>query len=403
MNIQLKFEVQALPFYSVSCRDGKKLFEIEAFDGILTAAVRYDYERRMLTLNGAIKEGDTVEINLLPHRIELFVNDKLKDEEWPTGNRLFEMDDVFTPALNATVSEYTEPQREVPSVVSSFENAEGWYPGNGVFVGDCMPYRRDNEYHVLYLKDRRHHQSKWALGAHQWEHLSTKDFKTWSIHPMAVPITDPSEGSICTGSWIRHGDKEYLYYTVRMGRGRPAPIRRSVSTDGYHFEKDPSFGFTLSERYRVAGSRDPKVIRGEDGLFHMLLTTSLIQEQRGCLAHYVSKDMETWEDFGEPLYIAPGTDEPECPDYFQYNGKYYLIFSLKTKAHYMVSDKPFEGFVMPEDPIVPCASVPKCAEWDGKLIFAGFKRMGGYGGSLTFKAATSTENGELIFSDLTFE
>ena len=357
----------------------------------------------MLTLNGAIKEGDTVEINLLPHRIELLVNDKLKDEEWPTGNRLFEMDDVFTPALNATVSEYTEPQREVPSVVSSFENAEGWYPGNGVFVGDCMPYRRDNEYHVLYLKDRRHHQSKWALGAHQWEHLSTKDFKTWSIHPMAVPITDPSEGSICTGSWIRHGDKEYLYYTVRMGRGRPAPIRRSVSTDGYHFEKDPSFGFTLSERYRVAGSRDPKVIRGEDGLFHMLLTTSLIQEQRGCLAHYVSKDMETWEDFGEPLYIAPGTDEPECPDYFQYNGKYYLIFSLKTKAHYMVSDKPFEGFVMPEDPIVPCASVPKCAEWDGKLIFAGFKRMGGYGGSLTFKAATSTENGELIFSDLTFE
>lgn len=185
-----------------------------------------------------------------------------------------------------------------------------------------------------------------------------------------------------------------------MGRGKPAPVRRSVSTDGYHFEKDTSFGFTISEKYRASSARDPKIIKGNDGLYHMLLTTFLMQEKRGCLAHYVSKDLETWEDFGEPLYIAPSIDEPECPDYFEYNGKYYLIFSLKAKAHYMVSDNPFEGFVMPEDPIVPCASVPKCAEWDGKLIFAGFKKIGGYGGSLTFKAATSDAKGELVFEDL---
>lgn len=400
MNIKLEFEAKALPFYSGSCRDGKKTFEIEAFDGILTASARYDYDRRMLSLNGKINEGDHVEIILLPHRIELYINGILMDEEWPSGNRLFEIGDGFTPSLNVTATEYTEATEPAPDVISTFENAEGWYPGNGVFVGDCMPYRRDHEYHVLYLKDRHHHQSKWGLGAHQWEHISTEDFKTWKIHPMAVPITDPTEGSICTGSWIKHGDKEYLYYTVRMGRGKPAPVRRSVSTDGYHFEKDTSFGFTISEKYRASSARDPKIIKGNDGLYHMLLTTFLMQEKRGCLAHYVSKDLETWEDFGEPLYIAPSIDEPECPDYFEYNGKYYLIFSLKAKAHYMVSDNPFEGFVMPEDPIVPCASVPKCAEWDGKLIFAGFKKIGGYGGSLTFKAATSDAKGELVFEDL---
>ena len=214
---------------------------------------------------------------------------------------------------------------------------------------------------------------------------------------MAVPITDATEGSICTGSWIGNGDKEYLYYTVRMGRGIPAPIRRSVSSDGYHFEKDKGFGFTVSDKYHGASARDPKVIKGEDGLFHMFLTTSLISENKGCLAHYVSKNMETWEDFGEPIYIAPNADQPECPDYFRYNGKYYLIFSLRGKAHYMVSDKPFEGFVMPENPIIPCESVPKGAEWDGKLVFTGFKRMNGYAGSMTFKAATATETGELAF------
>ena len=63
----------------------------------------------------------------------------------------------------------------------------------------------------------------------------------------------------------------------------------------------------------------------------------------------------------------------------------------------MVSDKPFEGFVMPKDPIIPCESVPKCAEWEGKLVFTGFKRINGYAGSMTFKTATADENGELVF------
>ena len=217
---------------------------------------------------------------------------------------------------------------------------------------------------------------------------------------MAIPITDASEGSICTGSWIKNKDKEYLYYTVRMGRGIAAPICRSISYDGYHFEKDTAFGFTVSDKYHAESTRDPKVVKDEDGLFHMFLTTSLTENGKGCLAHYVSKDMESWAEVEEPIYIAPGKDQPECPDYFLYNGKYYLVFSLKGKAHYMISDKPFEGFVMPSDPIIPCSSVPKCAEWNGRLIFTGFKPIGGYGGSMTFRAARAKENGELIFEEV---
>ena len=138
---------------------------------------------------------------------------------------------------------------------------------------------------------------------------------------MAVPITDPTEGSICTGSWIRNGATEYLYYTVRRGRGIPAPICRSISDDGYHFKKDTDFGFTVSDKYHAASARDPKVIKGEDGLFHMLLTTSLLSEGKGCLAHYTSADMETWQDVGEPIYIAPDAAQPECPDYFRFCGR----------------------------------------------------------------------------------
>lgn len=399
MNIKIKFALEKLPMYFVSHKGGRKTLEAEAFDGILTVSVQYDCERKPLSLNGEISVGDRIEVVLTDYRIELYINGELKDEEWPAGNMFFEIGDVFVPETKVEVSEYVEEKREHPSVISCFENAEGWYPGNGVFVGDCMPYRRDDEYHVLYLKDRHHHKSKWGLGAHQWEHISTSDFKKWYIHPMAVPITDSSESSICTGSWIRHENTEYLYYTIRMAHGFPALIRRSVSSDGYHFEKDVIFEFVISERYHQASARDPKVIKDEDGLFHMFLTTSLINENRGCLAHYISEDMERWEDFGEPIYISSDMTQPECPDYFQYKGKYYLIFSLDGKAHYMMSDKPFEGFVMPKNPVIPCESVPKGAEWQGKMIFTGFKRMDGYAGSMTFRIATANESGELVFEN----
>ena len=396
-NVKISFTLPALPCYAIAHKNGRKTLEIQAFEGELSCDIQYDYTRQPLRLSAKVKDGDEVEVILLPHRVELYVGGVLADEEWPAGERLFLLGDGISSMFSVNVKEYTETEAEEPSVISEFENAEGWYPGNGVFVGDCMPYIRGNEYHVLYLKDRHHHKSKWGLGAHQWEHISTADFKKWKIHPMAVPITDPSEGSICTGSWIKDGEKEYLYYTVRRGRGIPAPIRRSVSYDGYHFKKDESFGFTVSEKYHAASARDPKVVKGDDGLFHMFLTTSLVKEEKGCLAHYFSKDMEKWEEADSPIYISESTSQPECPDYFFYNGKYYLIFSLRGQAHYMISDKPFEGFVMPQDPVIPCSTVPKGAEWKGRIIFAGFVKMGGYGGYMTFNAASSKENGELVF------
>ncbi|MBQ9744305.1 MAG: hypothetical protein IJW19_04180 [Clostridia bacterium] len=397
---KISFEINNLPLYSVSYKNGRKGLEIQAFDGILTVSVQYDYDRRPLDLSTEIFEGDRVEVVFLEHRIELYINGEIRDEEWPDGKRLFESDDIFTPDMGVTTEECEYIEAELPSVASSFENAEGWYPGNGVFVGDCMPYVRDGEYHVLYLKDRHHHRSKWGLGAHQWEHISTKDFKTWLVHPMAVPITEPWEGSICTGSWIRNGKIEYLYYTVRRGKGLSAIISRSISRDGYHFVKDKSFGFEVSEKYHRSSARDPKVIMGEDGLFHMFLTTSLVKENKGCLAHYVSSDMEKWDEAQEPIYTVPNSEQPECPDYFKYNGMYYLVFSIRGRARYMVSDKPFEGFETIDDTLIPCAGVPKCAEWNGRLIFTGFKVINGYAGSMTFKGATAEKNGRLIFEDL---
>lgn len=399
-NIKIAFEIKELPVCVTSYKNGEKSLEISANEGALTISVYYDYESRPLNLSCEISKGDKIEAVFLDYRIELYVNGVIMDEEWPLGERLFQIGDSFNGDLELEAKEYSKEESKSPIVIDTFENAEGWRPQNGVFVGDCMPYVRNGEYHVLYLKDRHHHRSKWGMGAHQWEHISTKDFKSWQIHPMAVSITSKEEASICTGSWISLGSKEYLYYTVRRSHGLPAIIARSISCDGYHFEKDKDFGFTVSEKYNAQVARDPKVFKGEDGKYHMLLTTVVLDENRGCLAHYISADLEKWVECDEPLYKVENSDHPECPDYFKYNGKYYLVFSLRGRARYLVSDKPFEDFKVVDDTLIPCAGVPKCAEWNGKLIFTGFEPIDGYAGTMTFKSATADKNGKLIFGDL---
>ena len=91
---------------------------------------------------------------------------------------------------------------------------------------------------------------------------------------------------------------------------------------------------------------------------------------------------------------------PSVPTIFKYQGKYYLVFSLRGRARYLVSDKPFDGFEAIDNTLIPCAGVPKCAEWNTRLVFTGFKAIDGYAGSMTFKAARAKENGMLVFEEL---
>ena len=360
----------------------------------------YDVKDEPLHLGARAEIGDNCKIVIYDFRVELYVNGALADEEWPFGNHFLEAATLENNAAGVSIT-FGDGEEEIkPSVIASFENAEGWKPEENVFVGDCMPYFDNGRYHVLYLKDRHHHRSKWGFGAHQWEHISTEDMVHFDIHPMAVPITDKSEGSICTGSHIRCGDKHYLYYTVRpCSFADKAYIRRSVSYDGYHFVKDEGYGFALSDKYNLFSARDPKVIKDKNGLFHMILTSSLVSEKRGCLVHLVSKDLESFEEMPEPIYISHDEREPECSDYFEYNGRYYLVYSLSGRAYYKISDSEFDGFASSPEIHVPCGSVPKAAKFGDSLIFTGFIGEGGYAGRMTFLKARADDEGKLVFEE----
>jgi hypothetical protein len=413
--------------------DGSPALSLSCAGDTLTARVWTTYSPSPLTLTAPISGKAEAALLLHPWRIELWADGHLYDEEWPAGT--FYLDGVPTEELNEKgISAVSDPDagddanvplraagwrsdcgisanETAPAVIGTLTSAdgsnpaEGWKPSDpGVFAGDCMPYKDvdpdgGERYHVLYLKDRRHHRSKWGRGAHQWAHMSTRDFRNWEFHPLAVSIDDPADGSICTGSWLKtDGGTQYLYYTIRPIDGSPAPLCRSVSEDGFRYRRDADFRITLSERYHGNSARDPKIVKGGDG-YHMFVTTSLMRGDlsgRGCLAHLISEDGIRWAET-EPIYVSPDGNQPECSDYFMKDGWYYLIFSLGGRGRYLISREPFSGWSEPRDNLIPCENVPKMALWNGRILFTGFLCRNGYAGTLTFTEAEQEADGTLRF------
>ena len=76
---------------------------------------------------------------------------------------------------------------------------------------------------------------------------------------------------------------------------------------------------------------------------------------------------------------------------------YYLIYSIGGYARYRYSKSPFDGWIKPEEDIIPCERVPKAAWLGNRCIFAGFVAENGYAGSVMFAEALQNADGTLRF------
>ncbi len=395
----LKFKV---PTQAKAIKCGEKTaVETDFSSGILTLSIFYSFRSEPLKLCSKAAAGDLAEVSFFPFHIVLYINGELCDEEWPCGeNYVYNGScDTLDFEISDGAKEFTLPCRK------GISEEELRLPG--VNIGDCMPFSDENcsdgRFHLYWLYDRHHHQSKWGLGTHQWAHASTYDLNTWNEHPMAVNISDEYEGSVCTGSTMYHNGRYYAWYAVRMADGSPARVSYSYSDDGEIYKKSGEY-FILPERYHLPSVRDPKVIF-HDGKFHMIITTSLVENGKGCLAHLVSEnaDMSDFSDLG-PIIVWENGEQPECPDYFEACGRYYLVWSIGGRARYAFSENAFGegGWSIPENNILDCGSVPKSAllPSSGERIFVGFIGEGGYAGHLIIKKADFLDNGFIVLSEV---
>jgi hypothetical protein len=341
------------------------------------------------------------------HRVELLVDGVVVDEEWPLGSLRtaegalqagsVDLAAVWDRALTddelqrLSGGHEGRADRERRILGPQMSLGQFWSPrGFNTHVGDCMPFFHAGRFHLFYLFDRNHGLSKWGLGAHQWAHASTTDLVHWEHHPLAIAITQESEGSICTGSVFFHAGIYHAYYSVRMADLSASPLCVATSEDGIHFTKLPPFAY-LTSPYKPEPARDPVVFHEEaTGRFHLLATTSLA-DGRGCLAHLVSPDLQHWEQ-REPFLIPGLSGEPECPDTFAWRGWHYLIFSHQGIAHYRMARSPLGPWQAPAVDTFdgPEAMVMKTA------AFTGDRRIG----AAVVPPARNIYAGRVIFREI---
>lgn len=294
------------------------------------------------------------------------------------------------------------------------ENMQYFTPAGGnLYVGDCIPFAHNGTYYLYWLIDKGHHTSLNGLGGHQWVLSTTTDLKRWTHHPVVLGIDEAWEKSICTGSLVHTGNKFYAFYATRLLKDGQSneQLSYAVSNDGIHFSKQqPNPFFTAPPGYSSRDFRDPKVIVDPTtGVFSLLIsskeTGAPIQGQNGCLVRLTSPDLKKW-DVAPPVLTGQNS-VPECPDYFQWNGWYYLVYSNHSDTYYVKSKSPYGPWQYPRYQALKeeMANVAKTAEFARTRRIAaawvpsrqGDKDNGRelFGGSAIFREVVQDEDGTL--------
>jgi hypothetical protein len=284
-------------------------------------------------------------LRLRPGKVELVVDDLVVDEEWPCGGPQRPVVDLV-PGGRVTgarvwhtwLDDETAGVRPATGVeTGKLDAADFQYwspPGHNRWAGDTMLYHDGERLHLMYLIDRRHGASK-SVGGHQIAHLSSTDMKTWTVHPLAVPITEPWE-TMGTGNMIKRDGRWYILYglhtdrviegaaTIRLTENEPSrtfdpkkdfPRGTAIasSDDGIHFKKD---------NVLVSASENPSVVHDPRGGYAMFAGY-------GADGLYHSDDLRTWkaeDNFITPFGAAASMrNSTECYSSFAWNGWHYLL------------------------------------------------------------------------------
>lgn len=352
--------------------------------------------------------------------LEMFVDGVLVDEDWPYGS-LYKFTTPFVIGAGFSDGKLKEgfqgmidhvalwnraltddeivvlsggkdkvAKREVNILGKERHSLQYWRPrGYNTYAGDCMLLFHDGRLHLFWLFDRRHHSSKWHLGAHQYAHASTSDLLYWEHHPLAVPIIRQWECAMGTGDFIHHDGKYYAFYTDCGGRCqfRDKPhqgsgIFMTTSTDGIHFTKQPG--------PVVPGGDCTILLDKTTGLFHLLTPGSTEDGKHGIIDYVSTNLQEGWTKQSELFHDTSGC----CPHHFQWNDWYYFTVG----GRFWKSHNPLGPWTLlrPERLDHQSLAFPKTAAFTGnRRIAAGWVGDGGWGGDLIFRELIQHDDGSL--------
>lgn len=212
-------------------------------------------------------------------------------------------------------------------------------PADGYF-GDANPIFVDGVFHIFYIFEASDDddQLNGTWRGIDWAHMSTTDFTAFREHSMAVLRGTPEERDPLAGagSVVQRGENDYVMFYGGINPspppGRPEQVvLRAFSNDLETWVKDPDWEVSTNpEHYLVDCFRDPFVWQDrESGQWRMIFAAQVpsgTEHRRGAVGYATSDDLENWTM--QPPVFSPGTTlTPECPEYFEQDGRHYLVYS----------------------------------------------------------------------------
>jgi len=224
---------------------------------------------------------------------------------------------------------------------------------NGVPSGDAIPFYKDGVFHLFHLAsppNTNHYPERVRCS---WYHLTSTDLINWQEHPIALKPSDnksdPDNDGVWTGSVIFYDNAYHIFYTgYSKDSENPQTICHAYSTNGIDFIKNENNPIVIPDtrRYEPIDWRDPFVFwNSQENLYWMLISARLNYgppNLRGCLALATSVDLKKW-DIHDPIYTPWNTFCIECPELFNFEDKWFLIysrFSESAQTIHRVSDSP---------------------------------------------------------------
>ncbi len=174
-------------------------------------------------------------------------------------------------------------------------------------------------------------------------HAVSADLENWTRLPDPLPERSPATSAFddlasWTGCTVR-GDGVWWMFTTGLSRaddGRVQRIGAATSADlttwtrtGLVLESAPEHYQPSNESWVEEAWRDPWVLRGEDGRWHMYVTARDAGGAPGCgvVGHAVSDDLSSWEVL-PPLSSPTGIFEwLEVISVVRVEGRWVLLFS----------------------------------------------------------------------------
>lgn len=200
------------------------------------------------------------------------------------------------------------------------------------------------QYHAFF----QHNPHDIVWGPMHWGHAISKDLVNWEEQEIALyPDQNyENDGGCFSGSAIEKDGKLYLIYTsVSKEYGQSQSV--AWSEDGLHFVKyDNNPVITHFPEDATYDFRDPKVFEYQ-GEYRMIVGTKY--DGHGRIVQYKSQDLLNWIYVGILFDDYEYDNVIECPDLFEIDGKWVLMYSLIGKKNcreqFIVGDYDGNSFV----------------------------------------------------------